>query len=106
MFFPEELITYAVYSNPADFCQGKKTPERWLRLVLFRKGGWFDRHTGGVVRPGLDRLKARDPGWMCVGCCVSKIDVTERKTKLMAPLTSKGGFLPCKLKAFTKGLCA
>lgn len=21
MFFPEELITYAVYSNPADFCQ-------------------------------------------------------------------------------------
>lgn len=35
MFLPEELITYAVYSNPADFCQGKKTPERWLCLVLY-----------------------------------------------------------------------
>lgn len=24
MFLPEELITYAVYSNPADFCQGTR----------------------------------------------------------------------------------
>lgn len=29
MFLPEELISYAVYSNPADFCQGKETHERW-----------------------------------------------------------------------------
>lgn len=79
MFFPEELITYAVYSNPADFCQGKKTPERWLRLVLFRKGGWFDRHTSGVRRPSLDGLKAWDSGWMCVGCGVSRMDVTGKE---------------------------
>lgn len=37
MFLPEELITYAVYSNPADFCQRRKTPQRWLCLVLYRE---------------------------------------------------------------------
>ena len=64
MFFPEELITYAVYSNPADFCQGKKTPERWLRLVIFRKGGGFDRHNSQAAGPGLDKLNALS----LVGC--------------------------------------
>lgn len=51
MFFPEELITYAVYSNPADFCQGKKTPERWLRLVLFREGGCLVKNGSKALKP-------------------------------------------------------
>lgn len=51
MFFPEELITYAVYSNPADFCQGKKTPERWLQLVLFREGGCLVKNGSKALKP-------------------------------------------------------
>lgn len=51
MFFPEELITYAVYSNPADFCQGKKTPERWLQLILFREGGWLVKNGSKALKP-------------------------------------------------------
>lgn len=51
MFFPEELITYAVYSNPADFCQGKKTPERWLQIVLFRQGGCLVKNGSKAVKP-------------------------------------------------------
>lgn len=69
MFFPEELITYAVYSNPADFCQGKKTPERWLQLVLFREGGCLVKNGSKALKPWpwllqgpLDLI-----GWVCVG---------------------------------------
>lgn len=51
MFFPEELITYAVYSNPADFCQGKKTPERWLQLILFREGGCLVKNGSKALKP-------------------------------------------------------
>lgn len=51
MFFPEELITYAVYSNPADFCQGKKTPERWLQLLLFREGGCLVKNGSKALKP-------------------------------------------------------
>lgn len=61
MFLPEELITYAVYSNPADFCQGTRTPERWLRRVLSGRGGWFDRHTGDVVGGGAWPGRAQGP---------------------------------------------
>lgn len=57
MFFPEELITYAVYSNPADLCQGEKTPERWLRLVLFGKEAAGLSEVGAKRgRPGLGGL--------------------------------------------------
>lgn len=71
MFLPEELITYAVYSNPADFCQGTRTPERWLRRVLSGRGGWFDRHTGDVVGGG--RLAWTGPGPQVVVGCVLNV---------------------------------
>lgn len=110
MFFPEELITYAVYSNPADFCQGKRTPERWLQLVLLREGGWFDRHTSQVGRPWMDRFKG--PGLVGhVGCCESRMDeeaegTTKTKTTTQSPFSLEGGALPCKCQALARrGLC-
>lgn len=69
MFFPEELITYAVYSNPADFCQGKKTPERWLQLVLFREGGCLVKNGSKALKPRPWLLQGPQDaiGCACVG---------------------------------------
>lgn len=66
MFFPEELITYAVYSNPADFCQGKKTPERWLQLIFFGRGGCLMR-SGSRAFPAPALTLARSPGFLFWG---------------------------------------
>lgn len=89
MFFPEELITYAVYSNPADFCQGKKTPERWLQLVLFREGGCLVKNGSKAVKPWP--WLRQGPLDLIECACVSERGVFGEESIIMYPLWPSEG---------------
>lgn len=93
MFLPEELITYAVYSNPADFCQGRKLLKDGFALSFTGRAGWFDRLTSKVGEAWPEWVQGPWTGVSGVSCKCQQLRMGERKEK-PGTLTATRAYLP------------